>query len=206
MHTAPAIAPVTLADLLPQVRFRTAALVVVFALFTAGMAQVSFSVPWTPVPFTGQTFAVLLTGTVLGTYAGAASMGLYLAMGLVGLPFYADGASGWDVLSGATGGYLVGFMLAAALVGQLAERRQDRNFVTSIPAMLFGTAVIYVCGVAWLAYELAIPVAGGVGDTDNAIALGLTPFLLGDAIKLLAAGLLAPLAWRAAERYTGKDL
>ncbi|MDP9020555.1 MAG: biotin transporter BioY [Actinomycetota bacterium] len=198
--TNPALAmaggPATLADLLPRTRARTVALVVGFALLTAAAAQVTIPLPWTPVPVTGQTFAVLLAGATLGWRAGGASQVLYVALGAVGLPFYADGAGGWQAATGATGGYLVGFVVAAALVGLLAERRQDRAVLTSIPAMLAGTAVIYLFGVTWL---------GAVLDADATTALtkGLLPFVVGDAVKLLAAGLLLPAAWRVAGRAQG---
>ncbi|MDP8955017.1 MAG: biotin transporter BioY [Actinomycetota bacterium] len=189
--TAAAADPLTLSDLLPRSRVRTITLVVGFALLTALAAQITFYLPWTPVPVSGQTFAVLLAGATLGWQAGSASQLLYLVLGAVGLPFYADGASGWDVVSGPTGGYLVGFVVAAALVGRLAERRQDRTLLTSVPAMLAGTAVIYVFGVAWLAHVLDIGAA-------TAVEKGLAPFVIGDAVKLVAAGALLPTAWRLA--------
>jgi biotin transport system substrate-specific component len=173
----------------PSVRWRSAALVVTFTLLTAVAAQITFHLPWTPVPITGQTFAVLLAGGALGARRGALSQGLYVVLGAIGLPFYADGEGGWTAATGATAGYLVGFVLAAALVGWLAERRQDRNVLTSIEAMLAGTAVIYACGVTWLAHDLNV-------SATKAIELGLTPFVIGDAVKLLLAGLLLPAAWR----------
>lgn len=182
--------PTVLADRLPGSRLlRTAVLVTGFALLTAAAAQISFPLPWTPVPVTGQTFAVLLTGAVLGWKAGAASQLLYVALGAVGLPFYADGASGWKVVSGATGGYLVGFVVAAALIGYLAERGQDRSLVTSVPAMLAGTAIIYLFGVTWLAHSLGV-------SATKAMELGLVPFVVGDALKLALAGGLVPAAWK----------
>ncbi len=190
---APAASPLTLADLLPRTRLRTVGLVIGFALLTAAAAQVRVALPFTPVPVTGQTFAVLLTGAALGWRLGAASQLLYVVLGAVGLPFYAGGERGWDVATGATGGYLVGFVLAAALVGALAERRHDRTLLTAIPAMLAGTAVIYVCGVAWLAHVLSV-------DATRAMELGLVPFVIGDALKLLLAGALFPAAWRFARR------
>jgi biotin transport system substrate-specific component len=106
-------------------------------------------------------------------------------------------AKGWHVATGSTAGYFVGFIVAAAAVGYLAEQKQDRSLATSIPASLAGTAIIYVCGVAWLAHSLNIPVA--TGDA-NAIGYGLTPFLIGDTVKLLLVGGLAPLAWKFASR------
>jgi biotin transport system substrate-specific component len=178
-------------------RARTAALVLGGALITAACAQLTLHLPWTPVPITGQTFAVLLVGGALGWVRGAASMALYVMLGAVGLPFYAEAADGsrggWELATGSTAGYLVGFILAAALVGWLAERGQDRRLDTSLPAMLAGTAVIYVVGVAWLAHDLGI-------DSTTAMEYGLTPFVVGDATKLLLAGTLLPAAWRFADR------
>jgi biotin transport system substrate-specific component len=186
-------APLTLADVIPGGRTRTIALVVGFALLTALAAQISFHLPWTPVPITGQTFAVLLTGATLGWRAGGISQLLYVALGAVGLPFYADGKGGWENATGATAGYLVGFVLAAAVVGALAERQNDRAVLTSLPAMLAGSAVIYLCGLPWLAHALHV-------SAPKALELGFTPFVIGDTIKLVAAGLLLPAAWRLARR------
>lgn len=210
MSTLSVPAPRTLADLLPQpatrerVVARDVALVLGFAALTALAAQVRFSLGFTPVPISGQTFAVLLAGAALGWRRGAASQAVYWAAGIfMPIPWYAGdttGASisaGWQVATGATAGYLAGFVLAAAVVGYLAERGQDRDLATSVPAMLAGTAVIYACGVLWLSAYLNIPVA--TGET-NGIALGLTPFLVGDVIKLVLAGMLTPLAWRLAHR------
>ena len=187
------VAPITLADLVPQVRLRTPALVLGFALATALAAQITFPLPWTPVPVTGQTFAVLVSGAALGWRRGAAAQGLYVALGAVGMPFYAEGGSGWTVATGATGGYLVGFVVAAALVGALAERRKDRSVRTAVPAMLAGTAVIYTIGTLWLARTLDVGVI-------EAIDLGVVPFAAGDAVKLAAAGMVLPAAWRLASR------
>jgi len=106
-------------------------------------------------------------------------------------------SAGWNYAIGTTAGYMIGFVLAAALVGALAERGQDRDLMTSVPAMLAGTAIIYSCGVSWLAFKLDIPVA--TGET-NAIGLGLVPFLLGDAIKLIIAGVAAPAVWGLVKR------
>lgn len=114
---------------LPRTTVVTAALVVGFALLTALSAQIVIPLPFTPVPITGQTFAVLLSGAALGAGAGAASQGLYVLLGAVGLPFYAGGASGWTVVTGATGGYLVGFIVAAWVVGVLAEMQIGRAHV-----------------------------------------------------------------------------
>jgi biotin transport system substrate-specific component len=170
-------------------RERAAILVVGAALLTALAAQVSFLLPFTPVPVTGQTFAVLLAGTALGSRLGAASQALYVALGAAGLPFYADGEGGWQAATGATAGYLVGFVVAAAVLGMLAERRQDRAVLTAVPAMLMGTAIIYALGAWWLSIELGVSAA-------KAVELGVAPFLIGDALKLAAAGLLLPATWR----------
>ncbi|MEA3075806.1 MAG: biotin transport system substrate-specific component [Actinomycetota bacterium] len=184
--TAPAP---TLADaVFPRTRVRDALLVVGFAGLTALAAQLTIKLPFTPVPITGQTFAVLATGTALGWRRGLLSQLLYVVAGL-GLPIYAGGAHGWAQLTGASGGYLVGFVVAAALVGLLSERRQDRSLLTSIPAMLAGSAVIYAFGLPWLAHSIHV-------SGTKAAELGLAPFLIGDTIKLLLAAGIGPAAWR----------
>ena len=178
---------------LPRSTTITAALVVGFALLTALSAQFVIHLPFTPVPITGQTFAVLLSGAALGSMAGAASQGLYVLLGAVGLPFYADATSGWTVVTGATGGYLIGFIVAAWIVGALAERRQDRTVATAIPAFLVGNVIIHLFGVPWLAASL------DVGWTEAA-ALGSVPFIPGDLLKIVLAGVLLPVAWKIAGR------
>jgi biotin transport system substrate-specific component len=142
------------------------------------------------VPITGQTFAVLLAGAAAGSWAGGASQLLYVLLGGIGLPFYSDKASGWDVVAGPTGGYLIGFIAAAWFVGYLAERRQDRTVATAVPAFLAGTAIIYLFGVTWLAADLGMP-------ATEAMELGLVPFVIGDLLKAGLAGALLPAAWRA---------
>lgn len=204
--------PRTLVDVIPASDDRTrqfardAALVAGFAVLTALSAQVRFQLGFTPVPISGQTFGVLVAGTALGWRRGALSQAIYWVAGIfMPVAWYAGDTTGtsvhagWEMATGATAGYFAGFVLAAAVVGYLAESGQDRNLATSIPAMLAGTAVIYACGVLWLAYDLGIPVSSAEGD--DAIALGLTPFLVGDALKLLLAGALAPLAWRGVQRF-----
>ena len=190
MTTAPSVIS---ARVLPATRTTTTALVVGFALFTALMAQIEIPLWFTPVPITGQTFAVLLAGAALGWRAGAASQALYVALGAVGLPFYSGGDGGWEVATGATGGYLVGFVVAAALVGALAERKQDRTVLTAIPAFLAGSAVIYLFGVTWLMVDLDI-------GATAAMELGLVPFVVGDLVKLALAGLMLPTAWKLVDR------
>lgn len=175
---------------LPRHRIVTIVLISGFAVLTAAAAQVRIPLPFTPVPITGQTFAVLLSGAVLGGAAGAASQTLYLLLGLF-LPFYAGGARGWESLTGATGGFLIGFVAAAWIVGKLAERAQDRSLITAVPAFLTGTIVIYLFGVPWLAHTL------GIG-WQEAIGLGAAPFVLGDLAKAAIAGALLPAAWKLA--------
>ncbi len=207
-----AIPPRTLADLIPlpiageRPLVRRAVLVLGFALFTAALAQIRLTLGFTPVPITGQTLGVVLAGATLGVRDGAASQALYWLLGLIGLPFYAGGAGGWSDGTGVTFGYFVGFVAAAALVGALAERRHDRSLVASIPAMLAGSALIYVFGVAWLSHDLGVSVANSdpaILGGATGISLGLTPFLIGDLLKVLIAGALTPIAWRLARTGTG---
>lgn len=183
-----------LVDLAPAVRWRSVAFVVGGALLTAAAAQIRISTGISPVPITGQTFAVLLCGAGLGASRGAASQALYWTLGAIGLPFYTGGEGGWEAAIGSTGGYLAGFVVAAFVIGLLAERGQDRQLLTSIPAMLAGTAIIYAMGAGWLAHDLGVPVSSAT--ERDALSLGVTPFLVGDAIKLVLAGSLCPLAWR----------
>ena len=201
MTTSLTIAPQrVLADLIVQPTTRVRAivrdvlLVVGFALLTAAAAQIEIQLGFTPVPLTGQTFAVLLSGAVLGMRRGALSQLVYWMAGLTGLPFYSGGAGGWKSGTGATLGYLVGFIVAAGAIGYLAEKKQDRNFATSLPAMLLGSTLIYSCGAAWLTTYLNIGFA--TGET-NAISLGVAPFLVGDVIKALLAAACTTGVWAA---------
>ena len=187
----------TLADLLLPPASGTAAfvrasvLVIAGAALTALAAQLSFTVPWTPVPYTAQTAAVLLVGTALGARKGAASMALYVLAGVVGLPVYAAGAHGVERLFGFTGGYLIGFVLASALVGHLAERGWDRSRVGAALLMALGNLVIYLIGVPVLA--VVAPLAW-----SDAVQVGAIVFLPWDAAKIAIAALALPLAWRVA--------
>lgn len=191
----------TLADLFPGAQTRDAVLIIGFALVTAAAAQVSIPLGFTPVPLTGQTFAVLLTGGVLGARRGALAQLLYVALGATGLPFYADGEGGWNAATGSTAGYLVGFVIAALIVGMLADRAQDRRFLTAAPAFLAGSVVIYTTGALWLAHDLGVPLTAGVGE-PSAIAYGVAPFVVGDLIKAMLAGVLLPTAWTAVTRFS----
>lgn len=190
---------VVIIDAFPRPRVRSmriareVTLIAGFALLTAALAQVRIPLGFTPVPVTGQTLAVLLAGASLGAWRGASSQLLYWLMGMVGLPFYSNGTGGWSVATGPTMGYLVGFIVAAAVVGRLAEYRHDRHVLTSVAAMTMGSMIIYVCGATWLAINLGIPLATG---EQNAISLGVTPFLVGDVIKMCLAGMATASTWR----------
>jgi biotin transport system substrate-specific component len=158
------------------------------ALISAA-AQLSIKLPFTPVPITGQTFAVLLVGAGLGAARGGLAGGLYVLLPLAGLPLYASGDHGWSVLSGASGGYLVAFPIAAAVSGRLAELRWDRAFGSAIGAMLTGNVIIYAIGVPWLAHSLHV-------SFQRALELGLYPFVAGDLIKLYLAAFALPATWK----------
>jgi biotin transport system substrate-specific component len=193
MTTAFPVGVPTLLDTQLTSRTRTVLAVVGFALATAALAQVSIPLGFTPVPITGQTLAVLLSGAVLGSKRGAASQALYVALGAIGLPFYSEASGGWDVATGATAGYLVGFVVAAFAIGRLAERGQDRHVETAIPAFLLGSAIIYAFGATWLSRNLDVPFADG---DPSALSLGVTPFLVGDALKVIIASVALPILHR----------
>ncbi|MFH2104544.1 MAG: biotin transporter BioY [Chloroflexota bacterium] len=181
----------TLSDrLFPASRawLRDLGLVLAGTLLVALLAQVRIPLPFTPVPITGQTFAVLLVAVALGSHRGAVSLMLYATLGLGGLPVFAGGASGLAYALGPTGGYLVGFALAAWVVGRLAERGLERTVRTAWLPFLAGTLVIYLCGAGWLSFVL--------GSLPQALAVGVLPFLVGDTVKILLAALALPAAWR----------
>jgi biotin transport system substrate-specific component len=184
------IAPTLYSRGLPRVPawVRDITLILAASLLLAALAQVEIPLPFTPVPITGQTFGVLLIGAALGSRRGALSILAYLAEGALGLPFFAGGAGGLSVLTGATAGYLVGFVAAAYFIGRLAERGLERSFRTSLVPFVVGTVIIYAFGVAWLS-----TIVGGLGE---ALRFGLLPFLAGDIVKLAAAALALPAAWR----------
>jgi biotin transport system substrate-specific component len=183
--------------ILPDVGFRSRALLrdlllmTGFSLLTAASARIAIPLPFTPVPVTGQTFGVLLTGALLGGWRGLGAMLLYLAEGLAGLPVFAPGGShslGLAALLGPTGGYLVAFPFAALAVGFLAERGWDRTPARALAAMLLGSGIIFALGAGWLARF--------VGGPSAAVAQGILPFLPGDMLKAALAASLLPLGWR----------
>lgn len=186
---APARTGQVLADLLPASRVRDVALVVGGAALTGLAAQIAVPVPGSPVPVTGQTFAALLVGTSLGARRGVAALAVYAMAGLAGVPWFANGTSGISV----SFGYILGMILASAAVGALARRGADRSMLRTAGAMLLGEALIYAVGVPYLAYAADMSLSA-------AIAAGLTPFLIGDAVKAALAMGLLPTAWKLLKR------
>jgi biotin transport system substrate-specific component len=196
MSSTVAAPPRTLADvLLPRQRswLLDAALVVGFSVLVGLTAQVT--IPLWPVPLTLTTLGVLFTGGALGNTRGALALLLYLAEGAAGLPVFADGASGIAYMLGPTGGYLVGFVFAAGVVGLLAERGWDRRPLWTAVAMVVGNLVIYALGVAWLAIFL--------GDLRTAFVQGVLIFIIGDLVKIAIATLALPGGWVLARRRDG---
>jgi biotin transporter BioY len=169
-----------------------AVLVVGFACLTAALAQISFWIGL--VPITGQTFAVLVTGALLGSRRGALSQLSYLAIGATGIPFWfaLGGPPGIARLVGPTGGYLIGFVAVAFVVGWLAERGWDRRVWTAALAMLAGESVLYVFGLLWLVHFVPV---------DKVLQVGLYPFVIGDLVKLAAAALILPSGWLLLRRF-----
>lgn len=166
-----------------------------FAVLTALAAQLRFHIPGTPVPVTGQTFAVLLAGAALGSRAGAGSQLIYWAMGAVGLPVFAQQSGGWDAATGATFGYLFGFIVAAWVVGSLAERGKDRAVISAIPSFLGGNLIIYAFGVPWLMYSVS-----SIETLGQALTVGFMPFIAFDIIKIVLAGVALPTVWKLSDR------
>ncbi|MFI6334544.1 biotin transporter BioY [Streptomyces sp. NPDC050535] len=179
-----------LADLLPASRVRDTALVVGGAALTGLAAQIALPVPGSPVPVTGQTFAALLVGTALGASRGLLSLAVYALVGMAGVPWFAGGGSGTAAPSF---GYILGMLLAATVVGALARRGADRSVLRMAGTMLLGEAIIYAIGVPYLA------VATGM-SLGAAVAAGLTPFLIGDALKAALAMGVLPTAWKFLDR------
>jgi biotin transport system substrate-specific component len=193
----------TVADLVRPCERRLArlydgALVVGGSILIGLLAQVAIGYP---VPITGQTFGVLIVAALLGSRRGTLSVLTYLAQGLIGLPVFSQGRAGPAILLGPTGGYLVGFLLAAWIVGTLAERGWDRRMPTAVLAMLLGSVGIYACGLAWLFclnHLLGQPLGGGV------LAVGLYPFLAGDMLKIALAAILLPSGWNLIRAFQHK--
>jgi len=212
---------------------RDLALMLGFAGLTALCAQIAIRTPWTTVPITGQTFAVLVAGGSLGAWRGAGSLSIYMLLGMIGVPLFAPGSGvvtgNWDVhfilpwdgteafvWDISSGGYIVGFILAAGLVGFLAERKWDRGPWVHL-GLFFGNALLYVPGLLWLAYLIStdweVPGTGtalgefitGSGTWDKTLKGGLYPFIVGDMMKLFLAAVTLPAAWNLVRRFKGRD-
>ncbi|RFU84872.1 biotin transporter BioY [Streptomyces triticagri] len=175
-----------LADLLPASRTRDIALVAGGAVLTGIAAQIVVPVPGSPVPVTGQTFAALLVGTALGARRGLLSLALYALVGMAGVPWFQGGTAGWG---GASFGYVLGMLAAAGVVGELARRGGDRSMLRMAGTMAVGSAVIYAVGVPWLAASTGMSLSA-------AVAAGLVPFLIGDALKAALAMGALPTSWK----------
>jgi biotin transport system substrate-specific component len=169
------------------------ALAVGGTLFIALMAQISFPLPGSPVPFTGQTLAVLLLGTAYGANLGLATISLYIAVGVAGLPVFTQSTHGLSHLTGATGGYLVGMAAASYISGALAQKKLDQRFSTVIPTMLVSNVVIFAFGVLWLQHVTA-------QSWSWTFAHGFTPFIAAEALKIAIASTSLPVVWRLVTR------
>jgi len=180
------VSPRTLGDVVPGGLARSVALVLGGAGFVGLTAQVVVPLPFTPVPLSLQTFSVLLVGAVLGSRRGALSMALYVLAGVAGVPWFTQQQSGWSFPSF---GYVVGFVAAAWLVGRLAERGADRHVLRSTGLMVLGNVVIYAFGVPGLMLATGLPLG-------KALVLGVLPFLIGDALKIVVAAGLLPATWK----------
>ena len=193
---APASRRLVLADVFPRSVVTNIVLVLAGTGLVVLCSQPFLVIPMVPVPITMQTFAVLLVGSALGPARGAVSLGLYLVLGVAGLPVFAGNASG-SLFALPTGGYIVGFVVAAIVVGWFANLAWDRHVLKTLLSFAIGSLVIYAFGVPWLAVSLGL-------DLGTAVMLGLVPFLIGDALKaLLAAGLL-PATWKLISRAESK--
>ena len=185
-------APAVLGDYVARTKVATVALVLGGAAFVGISAQVVIPLPFTPVPLTLQTFAVLLVGAALGTWRGIASMVVYAAAGTAGVPWFSAGSSGWG---GASYGYILGFIVAAGIVGRLAEQGSTRTALRTAGLMVIGNVVIYAIGVTYLKFAIDVTWA-------MALSLGMVPFLLGDALKIALAAGLFPATWRLVQRFS----
>lgn len=182
MSTTAAASPPVLADLLPGALRRDVALVVAGLALLVVAGQITIPLWFTPVPLSLATFAVVLTGAACGPWRAGASTLAYLALGAAGAPVFADRASGWSFPSF---GYVVGYVGAAMLVGFLARRRTDRHALATFASACAGTLVVYAVGLPWLMADLGV-------DLSTGLRLGVTPFLVGDAVKAAAAAVLLP--------------
>ena len=170
-----------------------AVLVVSGVLGLAALAQIAIPVPGSPVPVTGQTLGVLILGTAYGSTLGTTTFAMYLLAGIAGAPVFADGGHGLNRIVGATGGYLIGMLVATFVLGQLARFRLDQKFLTALPSMLIGTVITFSFGLVWL-YQFT-------GQTWSwTIEKGLAPFIVGELLKIAIAGTSLPAIWRVINR------
>jgi biotin transport system substrate-specific component len=186
MSSISTVSPRTLGDVIPGGLVRNIALILGGAGFVGLTAQLAVPLPFTPVPLSLQTFSVLLTAAVLGSTRGVLSMALYVLAGMAGIPWFAQHHSGWSF---ASFGYVIGFVVAALVVGKLSERGADRTPLRAIGLMVLGNLAIYAVGVPGLMLFAGI-------SLPKALALGVVPFLIGDAIKILLAAGLLPATWK----------
>ncbi|MBX9470796.1 biotin transporter BioY [Microcella sp.] len=198
--TTPLLRPTLVDRVVTRTWLSDIALVVAGTALVAVLAQVA--IPLWPVPVTGQTLAVLLVGASLGAARGAASLALYAVLGGLGLPIYSDASGGWSVLLGPTGGYIIGFIVSAALVGWAAERAWDRGWYKPIITFIGGSLVVFAIGLPWLAVSLGQ--LGLPNDLQSVLVAGFYPFIIGGLIKAAIAAALLPALWAAAERSQQK--
>ena len=181
-------------SLMPRTTALANAVLVVSGVFAlAILAQIAIPVPGSPVPVTGQTLGVLLIGTAYGSTLGVTTFALYLLAGIAGAPVFANNGFGIDRVIGATGGYLIGMLVATYVVGQLARLRLDQKFLTALPSMLIGTVITFSFGLVWLQQYTG-------KDWAWTINAGLTPFIVGEVLKIAIAGTSLPIIWRLVNR------
>lgn len=179
-----------LADALPGGLARDVVLVAATVLLLIGAGQVTIPLPWTPVPLSLGTFAVIASGAALGSWRGFASVAIYFAVGIAGAPVFAQHTSGWHF---ASFGYLIGMLVASPLVGYLAERGWSRSIPTMAVSAAIGSLVVYAFGLPWLMHFVGV-------DFGTGLSLGVTPFLIGDGLKIAAIALLLPAGWKLLDR------
>ena len=186
--------PKVLSEYLADTRTIDLAMIIGYAGLIGLSAQLVVHLPFTPVPITAQTFAVLFGASLLGPIRSILGSGLYVIAGLIGVPWFAGGTGGLAVASAPTFGYIVGFIIAAALVGLFASRGFDKGIIGTIAEMVVGNLAIYAFGISWLAYSLHLSIL-------KATDLGAVPFLGGDLAKIILAALLLPGMWKLADRF-----
>jgi len=181
-------------SLIPRTTALSNAVLVVWGIIgLEALAQIAIPVPGSPVPVTGQTLGVLIIGTTYGSTLGVTTFALYLLAGIAGAPVFADGGHGLDRIVGATGGYLVGMLVATFILGQLARFRLDQKFLTALPSMLIGTTIIFSFGLVWLHQYTG-------QNWTWTIEKGFTPFIVGEALKIAIAGTSLPAIWHDVNR------